>query len=293
MEIENRLEEEYTYTREQDVPVFFEPGYVNIVADSLPYYFPNYLKERLKREHPDIPVVTREVPEETTENICAPYLKSIYRGGHYLNEMLIETLAYTILTGINDYIEIDSFYIKNFFEPFLNEYGRNDKTVELIQRMQVALLSGDFRSTNEFLDKNFKTFLIYFLSDIGNRIKDGKYQFNMERDDTETNVGMFSVSEMKIYIDPTRQNLLNSDKRMVNKLKSLLKLENLLLLTSSAKEDKELIEKYTTRIKETYADIARIGIHETLHYLSYDSKEQRCGFLFFNSNDYYKFTRTY
>ena len=49
METEITPENEYVYERKEGIPEFFEPGYVERVVDALPYYFPNYLKERLKK----------------------------------------------------------------------------------------------------------------------------------------------------------------------------------------------------------------------------------------------------
>lgn len=287
------LENEYIYEREKGVPEFFEPGYVERVVDALPYYFPNYLKERLKREHPDIPIVKISEEEEMDKyinyhHIFAPY----YYGAYFLDEMLTESLTLTILTGINDYIETDSIYRKNLLEPFLSDYGRNNSTIELIQCMQVAMLSGDFRETNRFLNEKYNMTIFDLLSEFAHKATGEEYvHTHKEKDDSET-VGVFNHEKLQIHVHTVTWRLIEVQKRLLKTLERSLKLERMLLSKDINKTKKE-IEDLKIKMKMSYANVARIGIHETLHYLSFNPEERRVGFKFLNDYDLYKLSRTY
>lgn len=285
--IENITESEY-----KGIPSFFEPGYVNRVVDALPSYFPNYLKERLKREHPDIPVIKMEEECEETyinyHNICAPY----YYGGHHLNEMLTESLSLTILTGVNDYVKTDTVYRRTLLEPFLSDYGRNNSTVELIQCMQVAMLSGDFSETNRLLKEKYNMNIFEFLRDFDNKVIDEKYTtIQEEKDDCHT-VGKFDIDKLQIQIDTLEWELITKQKELLSLLEERLKLERI-PLSKDIDKTKERIEEVKEDMKLSYANVARIGTHETLHYLSYSPNERRIGFKVLDDTQLYLLSSTY
>lgn len=277
----------YEYEREEGIPEFFEPGYVSRTIDLLPYYVPHYLKERLRNTHPDIPI-TKEPFEQTSKPLRFSDLTNISRGTHYLNELLTESLALSTYSQISDYIPMTSAYIKNLIYPFLDKYGRNNITVELIQQMQVAMLSGDYRMLNEFIRVNCKQdSIVPILAHIGENVRDGKYHSFFSNTDNLT-VGEFSISKMSIYIDPERD-LVNSHTETIHRNEKLIKLckvmKILQLKRSERKKDNELIQEAKDYIadsfqslNETNSCIIRTGIHEVIHYLSFDSTTGRCGF---------------
>ena len=281
------------YQEIEEIPEFFQPGYVERVVDALPYYFPNYLKERLKREHPDIPVTTKESNKEGRELLYLDRFIPYYRGALHLNEILAESLTLSILTEINDFTKTNTPYIENLFEPFLSDYGRNNTTFELIQHMQVAMLSGDFRQTNRFLKEKYHISLYQVLSYLDAKIKDKIYLSQQNEKDKSVVVGSFYPYEGKIYINPLYQENLSLCWKIVNISKVSLKLARLNFAWKEAKREREEIQQYEEEKKKEYATIAGIGIHETIHYLSYDSREGRLGFAFNNQSDLYRLSKTY
>ncbi len=279
----------------EEIPEFFRSGYVERVVDALPYYFPNYLKERLKREHPDIPVTYEEIKggEKVLDYYEREYLIPLYNGAHYLNEMLVESLSLSMLTEINDYIEVDTTYMEDLFNPFLSDYGRNNTTFELIQHMQVALLSGDFRQTNRYLKEKYNMTIYNLLSNINNKIVDEKYLFQQNEKDDCIISGTFYPNHKTIYIHPLIQENLSLTKKLLRYSKLDLKFARLIFSREAAKVASEEIQKYDEEKKIFYATIALVGIHETLHYLSYNPKEGRTGFKFRNPSNLYRLSQSY
>lgn len=293
METEPIEIEEINIESEENIPEFFQPGYVERVVDALPYYFPNYLKERLKREHPDIPVTCKEIEREDSYIYYNTSRKYLYSGAHHLNEMLVESLTMSILTNVNDNTEIDTYYMKYLFGPFLSDYGRNDTTLELIQHMQVAMLSGDFRQTNKFLKDKYSISIFDFLRDFNRKLKDEKYICEQNEKGDNSVSGIFHSDPLIIYILPLHKEYLDTLGRLLLLQKQNLKLSQLLFNRKEVGRYKEEIQQNEEEKKKMHALIAGIGIHETLHYLSYNPTEERNGFKFDNQSDLYKLLKTY
>jgi len=293
METEQIEKEELDIEKEENLPEFFQPGYVERVVDALPYYFPNYLKERLKREHPDIPVSSKEIEQEDSYLYYNTGRKYLYSGAHHLNEMLVESLTMSILTDVNNYSETNTPYMEDLFEPFLSDYGRNDTTLELIQHMQVAMLSGDFRKTNEFLREEFNISIFDFLRDFNRKLKDEKYISQQNEKEENSISGKFLRDPLQIYILPLFQECLDLQKKLLFTSKRILEIDRISLNRKEILKDKEHIQHTEKEIKEMYASIARTGIHETLHYLSFNPSEERIGFKFDNQSDLYRLSQTY
>lgn len=293
METEPIEIEEINIESEENIPEFFQPGYVERVVDALPYYFPNYLKERLKREHPDIPVTCKEIEREDSYIYYNTSRKYLYSGAHHLNEMLVESLTMSILTNVNDNTEIDTYYMKYLFGPFLSDYGRNDTTLELIQHMQVAMLSGDFRQTNKFLKDKYSISIFDFLRDFNRKLKDKKYTYPRNEEEGSSVSGRFFCEPLQIFISPSFQEELNSLEKKVLLFKKYLMLDTLFFDRKEIEDDKNWIQELEEERIRKYLDIAGTGIHETLHYLSFNPPEERHGFKFDNQSDLYKLLKTY
>lgn len=291
--MENTSLESNEYQEIEEIPEFFQPGYVERVVDALPYYFPNYLKEKLKREHPDIPVSSKEIEQENSYFYYDPGRKYLYSGAHYLNEMLVESLTMSILTEVNDNTETGTYYMKYLFEPFLSDYGRNDTTMELIQHMQVAMLSGDFRQTNKFLRDKYSISIFDFLGDFNKKMKDKQYTYPQNEKENSSVSGKFFCEPLQIFILPSLQEELNSLGKKVLQFKKYLKLDRLLFDRKEIENDKDWIQKLEEERIRKYLEIAGTGIHETLHYLSFNPTEERHGFKFDNQSNLYKLLKTY
>jgi len=69
-------------------------------------------------------------------------------------------------------------------------------------------------------------------------------------------------------------------KKLLRYSKLDLKFARLIFAREAAKVASEEIQKYEEENKKVYAITALVGIHETLHYLSYNPKEGRTGFEF-------------
>ena len=281
------------YQEIEEIPEFFQPGYVERVVDALPYYFPNYLKEKLKREHPDIPVSSKEIEQENSYFYYDPGRKYLYSGAHYLNEMLVESLTMSILTEVNDNTETGTYYMKYLFEPFLSDYGRNDTTMELIQHMQVAMLSGDFRQTNKFLRDKYSISIFDFLGDFNRKMKDKQYTYPQNEKEGSSVSGRFFCESLQIFISPSFQEELNSLEKKVLLFKKYLKLDRLFFDRKEIENDKNWIQELEEERIRKYLEIAGTGIHETLHYLSFNPTEERHGFKFDNQSNLYKLLKTY
>lgn len=283
--METNEAEIYEYEREEGIPEFFEPGYVSRIIDLLPYYVPHYLKERLRSTHPDIPITTKPFEETYKPPRFSDY-KNIIRGSDHLNELLTESLALSTYSQISDYIPMTSTYIEDLIYPFLDKYGRNNTTVELIQQMQVAMLSGDYRMLNEFMRVNYKQkSILPILAHIGQNVKDKKYHSYLNNTDNRT-IGAFSISQKSIYI-ATERDLANSHTELISTTEELIQIYkiyemfdklDLLETKKDLQEVREIKTQYLQSLNEINSRIISTGIHEVIHYLSFDSTTGRCGF---------------
>lgn len=322
MEAENTIntaESEYTYEREEGIPEFFEPGYVGRVVDALPYYFPNYLKERLKREHPDIPATNierkcipkKEGEEKTGEEKEA--LRILNLGTRFFNELTTESLALTILKEKEEAFDKNTYYWEYNIQPFLEGYGEKNgynNTIELLEKLQVAGLSGNFRDVNAFLQEKFNIPSMFeLLTTISlslNRVQkkpENKPNKKKPKDLIQPIylAGKMNYSDRYIYINTQRMKFwqymdnvytcsavvtgaLTYAKANKETLPYLLVITALSTLALGINE--HFLNKEEIKNKQTY-------IHEVLHYLSYDYKTDRRGFSFPNYYDYEKLTETY
>ncbi|MGI6484178.1 MAG: hypothetical protein ACOX0R_00940 [Candidatus Dojkabacteria bacterium] len=320
METEITPENEYVYEREEGIPEFFEPGYVERVVDALPYYFPNYLKERLKREHPDIPVtnIKREYnpnKEEGGEKSGAEKeaLRILNMGTWFFDELTTESLALTILQKNERAFNKNTHYWECNIQPFLNGYGEKNgynNAIELLEKLQVAGLSGNFRDVNAILQEKFNIpsmfELLTTISFSLNRVQK-KYENKPPKKKLKDLIqpiyvaGKMNYPDRYIYINTQRTKFwqymnnvytcsavvtgaLTYAKANKETLPYLLAITALSTLALGI--NKHFLNKEEIYDKLTY-------IHEVLHYLSYDCKTDRRGFSFPNYYDYEKLTETY
>lgn len=306
-----------THERKEEIPGFFEPGYVERVVDALPYYFPNYLKERLKREHPDIPVTTIEgrynhereeekgtIPEEEREA-----LRILTLGSKFCDELVAESLSLTILKDQYPYLYKDSHYWEYKIQPFLEGYGEKygyNTAIELLEKLQVSSLSGDFRDINAFLREKFDIKSMFDLL-LSISIAFDKKQKNIKgRKKTLATLmkplyvaGSMHYDNLYIYLNTKEKDIF----KLFNKTSACSAAISGSLLLTNPKDYPVLaplvaLSSISFLINQHYSKkadmkIKNTSIHEVLHYLSYDSKTKRNGFVFPNYYDYEKMTETY
>lgn len=260
----NVAENQCKHENTENIPEFFEPGYVHRVIDMLPSYIPEELKLYLKQENPDIEVITDpsilklknidnvDYPDDNwTEGKKKDFLY-LSVGAQDLAETLITHLALASLRE-NEIDIQDSFGHQEDLEilqTYINE--------ETMQILEIAFLSGDFKYTNECLNKLNQPNLYEIVYSYG------KYITDINNDNG------YEQKDRLYYI----QNIFGC----------LIKGKDSIRMYIS-KDLESLEEKYK---QEIY-------IHEILHYLSIDEEEDipRVGLLFENLNGFEKLKEIY
>jgi hypothetical protein len=279
----NHTQEQDTYVFEKDLPVFFQPGYVHRTIDSLPENIPSELKEELKERKDDI-LVTTKTDMFSLDNVDFGKknwrYENLLEGTIILNELCTSTLTAKIVYGGNIENELDSY--DHYFRNLTKFLELDDTFVGLIDHLEIAMLSGDFKNVNEYLETNYPEYPnVYDLShrigmisnlvnqiDIGENtqkaIQDNKFSARLALFIFKTFLcqGGYKYSEGKIF---------------VNKLFDTLE-----------KFSARFAIRNNSKSKGTY-------IHEVIHYLSHEKtlEEERVGFKFFSEEDFKKLKKTY